>query len=191
MPYWLVTSSFYGQWLPGDDRGSVTSVLERRPGDPATRARLEHARPGDEYEEAMPGLRLAAAEQLKCAPICVDLTKAEALFEQFQETAEKRGWILHAVSIMFNHIHLVVETPPAVGKKQLLQSFKSYGSRRLNEIFGRQPSDTWWSDGGSCRIIRYLAASIFYVCHRQPNPLLIWSRERGRIPPGESHPDNA
>src|SRR5262249_33670692 len=125
MPDWLVTSTFYGQWLPGDDRGSVTNVRERRPGDPAMRARLEHARPGNPSEEAMPGLRRAALEQLKCPPVCLDLAQAEELLEQFQETAKKRGWILQAVSIMFNHFHLVVEAPPAVGRKQILQSFKS------------------------------------------------------------------
>jgi hypothetical protein len=42
----------------------------------------------------------------------------------------------------------------------------------------------------ACRPIRRLPAAVFYVCHRQPNPLVVWSRERGRIPPSESHPDH-
>src|SRR5205807_1689885 len=101
-----------------------------------------------------------------------------------------RGWTLHAVSVMVNHVHLVVEAAPAIGKSVLLRDFKSYASRCLNRAFGPRVSGTWWTDGGSCRPIRHLPAAVFYTCHRQPHPLLVWSRERGRIPPAESHPDN-
>ena len=190
MPLWLVTSTFYGQWLPGDERGSVTNVRDQRPTDPRTKIRIEHDRPGEAYEGAIPGLHRAALAQLKGAPVSVDLPQAEELLAQFQETATFRRWTLHAVSVMFNHIHLVVEAPSNVGKRQLLRDFKSYATRRLNKLFGPQASGTWWSDGGSCRVVRQLSAAVFYVCHRQPNPLLVWSRERGRIPPEESHPDN-
>ena len=190
MPAWLITSTFYGQWLPGDPRGSVTNVLDRRPGDPATTVRIEHARPAEEYEGAIPGLHRAALEQLKGPPVTVDLAQAEQFLDQFQETAGYRHWVLHAVSIMVNHVHLVVEAPPEVGKSELLRDFKSYASRRLNRLFGPRMSGTWWTDGGSCRPVRDLAGAVFYTCHRQPNPLVVWSRERGRIPPAESHPDN-
>jgi REP element-mobilizing transposase RayT len=190
MPFWLVTSTLYGQWLPGDERGSVTNVRDCRTGELQSRIRREHSRPGDAYDVGMPGLRRAALEQMKGPVVSLDLTRAEQLFDQFQETARHRGWDLHAVSIMFNHIHLVVEAPPDVDKEQLLRDFKSYGSRRLNRHFGRQPSGTWWTEGGSARVVRFIAAAIFYVCHRQPRPLLIWSRDRGRIPTAESHPNN-
>jgi REP element-mobilizing transposase RayT len=123
-------------------------------------------------------------------PVSVNLAQAEHLLEQFLETADHRGWILHAVSIMFNHVHWVVEAPPEVGKKKLLGDFKSYGSRRLTRVAGRPASDTWWTHRGSCRRVRHLAAAVFYTCHRQPMPLVVWSRERGRIPPAESDPRN-
>lgn len=138
----------------------------------------------------MPGLERAAAEQLKGPPVCIELAPAEVLLDQFQETARHRGWELWAVSIMYNHIHLVVAAPADVGKTQLLRDFKSYGARRLNQRFGPQPSGTWWSDGGSCRPVRNRASAVFYVCHRQPKPLVVWSSERGRIPPEESEPGN-
>ncbi len=190
MTTWLLTSTFYGQWLPGDPRGSVTNVLDRRPDDPDSAIRLEHARPGEEYEEAIPGLQRASLEQLKGPPVTIALPEAEQLLEQFQETASHRRWTLRAVSIMFKHIHLVVEAPPEIGKKELLRDFKSYASRRLNRVFGPPASETWWTDSGSCRPVRDPAAANYYVCYRQPNPLVVWSRERGRIPPAESHPGN-
>ena len=191
MTAWLITSTFYGQWLPGDERGSVTNVRDPRPGASKKSVRVEHAAIGEDYEVAMPGLQWAAREQLKGSPVALELPQAEQLLEQFLETAAYRKWELHAVSIMFNHVHLVVEAPSKVGKSDLLRDLKSYGARRLNRKFGSRESGTWWSDGGSCRPIRYLAGAKFYVSHRQPNPLVIWSRERGRIPPSESHPDNA
>src|SRR5262249_23987483 len=112
------------------------------------------------------------------------------LLVQFQETAVRRGWTLHAVSILFNHVHLVIEAPPEIGKTRLLRDFKSYGSGRLNKRFGPRPSGTWCTESGSCRVVRHRGGATFYACHVQPNPLVVWSRERGRIPPSESHPDN-
>ena len=154
MPYWLVTSTFYGQWLPGDERGSITNVRERRPGDESSPARREHDRPGETYEEYLPGLHQAAQNQLKGPPVAIDLAQAEELLDQFLDTAAHRGWVLHAVSIMFNHIHLVVEVPSGIGKSQLLRGLQRLWRRRLNSLFGKRESGTWWSDGGSGRVVR-------------------------------------
>lgn len=149
MTYWLVTSTFYGQWLPGDERGSVTNVRDQRASVVQSKVRQEHSHYGEAYDGVMPGLHRAAAEQLKGPSVDVSLAQAEALLDQFLETATYHGWVLHAVSIMANHIHLVVECPTDIGKYQLLRDFKGYGSRRLNHLFGRRMSGTWWSDGGS------------------------------------------
>jgi REP element-mobilizing transposase RayT len=173
MPDWLVTSTFYGQWLPGDPQGSVTNVRDRRPGEPAASVRIEHSEPGEDYEAWMEGLRRAAADQLKGPPVALDLPMAEQLLEQFLETSQHRGWALHAASVMFNHMHLLIEAPPEVGKKVLLRDLKAYGARRLNERFGRRESGTWWSDGGSARVIRRRPGALYYVCHRQPRPLVV------------------
>jgi hypothetical protein len=205
MAFWLITSTFYGQWLPGDKRGSVTNVRDRRVGDELVAVRREHSRYGDAYDGHMPGLHQAAVAQMKGPPVSVNFAQAEALLEQFLETAAFRGWVVHAVSIMANHVHLVVEAddggvaPPAdaggsfqintdaggsVGKSKLLRDFKSYGSRKLNRLFGERVSGTWWSDGGSARVVKNLAAAIHYVVAKQPCPLVVWSRERGRIEVG-------
>ena len=190
MTAWLRSSTFYGQWLPGDPRGSVTNVRDRRPCDPAAPGRIEHERPGEDYEDAIPGVQQAALAQRKGPPVAVALPEAEQLLDQFQETAAYRRWTLRAVSVMFNHLHLVVEASPVVGKTDLLRDFKSDASRRLNRLFGARASGTWWTDSGSCRPVRHLPAAVYYVCHRQPNPLVVWSCKRGRIPPAESHPGN-
>jgi REP element-mobilizing transposase RayT len=187
----LLTTTFYGQWLPGDPRGSVTNTRPHPSASSSSSSvpRREHDSPGTAYDGPMPGLHRAAAEQLQGPPVSVALPHAEALLEQFLETAAYRGYRLLAVSVMFNHLHLVIEAPPTVGKPVLLRDVKSYGSRRLNRQFGHR-SAGWWSDGGSCRPVKDIPAAIYYVCHRQANPLLVWSLARGRIPPSESHSEN-
>ena len=57
--YWFLTWTTYGTWLPGDERGSVTSVR----GGPCPRN--EHDQYGTPYEPPMPALREAAEEALK------------------------------------------------------------------------------------------------------------------------------
>src|SRR4051812_6338626 len=107
MRSWLLSTTYYGTWLPGDRRGSVTSVRDERPDDPHADSRFEHDIPGAPWEGEMPGLRRAAAEQMKGPAVYFDLEKAEVILTQFQETAAYRGHTLRALSIMYNHLHLV------------------------------------------------------------------------------------
>ncbi len=65
MRSWLLSNTFYGTWLPGDARGSVTSVHDQRDDDSPSEFRLEHDIPGTPWEEEMPGLREAAVAQMK------------------------------------------------------------------------------------------------------------------------------
>ena len=87
MRAWLLTNTYYGTWLPGDARGSVTSVRDARPGDPPGEVRFEHDLPGTPWEEEVPGLSRAAVAQMKGPPISFDVEKAEVVLAQFQETA--------------------------------------------------------------------------------------------------------
>jgi REP element-mobilizing transposase RayT len=146
--------------------------------------RFEHDIPGTPWEEALPGLHRAAVAQLKGPPIHFDRQKAEIVLAQFQETAAYRARVLRAVSIMVNHFHMVVQVADDPDPRRMLADFKAYGSRALNRQFGKPPSDTWWTDKGSTRKLkdeRALAAAIHYVLYKQPNPLVVWSPETGRI----------
>jgi hypothetical protein len=86
--------TFYGQWLPGDRRGSGTSVRDRRDKDPAIPVRFEHSDIDEEYEPELPDLFRAALDQLQGPQVVMELAHAEALLSQFQETALHRGWDL-------------------------------------------------------------------------------------------------
>jgi hypothetical protein len=142
--YWLLTSTTYGTWLPGDPRGFVSRIRE---GQPPAAPRKEHDLPETPYAEDIPGLARAAKTALKCPPIRLVLTQAEALLTQFQETAVYRGWLLLAVAIMANHIHIVTGVPGDPNPDDILGDFKSYGSRALNRRWTRPASGTWWTGG--------------------------------------------
>ncbi|MEM1304897.1 MAG: hypothetical protein AAGG46_08365, partial [Planctomycetota bacterium] len=66
MRYWLLTNTTYGTWLPGDRRGSVTSVRDRRAGEPRVVSRCEHDLPGEPWEPPIDGLQRSATARLKC-----------------------------------------------------------------------------------------------------------------------------
>ena len=178
MRAWLLTNTTYGSWLPGNRRGSVTSVRGERPTDAQSAVRIEHDIPGEPYEDAIPGLERSAREKMSGPPIYLDVEMAELVLAQFQETARYRGWTLQAVAIMFNHFHIVVEVEDDPHPRKILADFKAYGTRVLNRKYGTPPSETWWTDKGSKRKLKDAEArlaGINYVLLKQPNPLVVWS----------------
>lgn len=174
--YWLITWTCYGNWLPGDPRGFVSRVRDRRSDDPNVSNRITHNQPGTDCDRDISALRQSALASLKGDPIRLDRTQARILFEQFHETATYRGWNLAAVAIMTNHIHLVVGFYGDPAPDRCMGDFKAYGSRRLNQRFGKPPSDTWWTDKGSQRKlpnVEAIRSAIAYVL-RQRFALLVW-----------------
>lgn len=168
--YWFLTSTTYGNWLPGDPRGFVSGVDDDRGG------KVVHNQPMTEYDRDIPGMHEFARGQLTGPPICLNRPQADAIFQQLYETASHRKWELRAVGIMAKHVHLVVGVlgDPSLGK--VLGDFKSYASRVLNERWGKPESGTWWTEKGSKRKLRDEAAvlaAVEYV-RNQANPLLIW-----------------
>ena len=110
--YWLLSSTTYGNWLPGDSRGFVSNVRDG-PG-----PEVRHNAPGEVIDADMPGLECAAHAAVKCPPIRLTLEQARAVLNQFRETAAYRGWLLLAAAVMANHFHAVVGVegrPGAVG----------------------------------------------------------------------------
>jgi hypothetical protein len=140
--FWLLTSTFYGNWMPGDTRGFVGRVRDDRPGDSQTAVRHIHDMPGTPYDADLPGLHRASADLLRCDPIRVTVEQAHALIAQFRETAMYRGWRLLAAVIMANHIHIVTGVPGDPDPTKILGDYKAYGSRVLNCRWGKPLSGT-------------------------------------------------
>ncbi|MBW3597099.1 MAG: transposase [Planctomycetes bacterium] len=169
--HWLLTSTTYGKWLPGDVRGFVSNVRDG-PG-----REVRHNIPGTPYDADMPGLRRFAVQKLRGPPVRFVKGQAEVLLGQFQETAAHRGWMLLAVAIMSNHVHLVVGVPGDPDPETLLRDFKSYGSRALNRRWSKPVSDTWWTESGSKRKLANEAAILAAVRYviEQEFPLVLWT----------------
>ena len=168
--YWLLTWTTYGQWLPGDPRGSVTRLRES-----GFSHRVEHDQPQTPVVAPNPGLHASAEKRLQCPPVRLLQEHADILIEQFEQTAAYRSWGLKAVAIMANHIHLVVGVIGDPEPETLLRDFKSYGSRALNRQWPTPASGTWWTASGSRRKLAdeaAIRAAIEYV-RSQEYPLII------------------
>ena len=124
---WLITSTTYGTWLPGDARGFVSTV-RNPPG-----RRIRHNSFGTPYDRDMPGLHRAARKSLKCPPILLSSEQAELVCAKFRETAAYRQWRLYAIAVMANHFHVVVEASAETCSSQILRDLKSYASRALTK----------------------------------------------------------
>jgi REP element-mobilizing transposase RayT len=168
---WLLTSTTYGTWLPGDARGFVSTV-QAGPG-----PRVRHNTYGTPYDQDIPGLRRSARQRLRCPPILLTPEQARVVLEQFRATARYRNWLLHAAAVMANHFHLVVSAAEEVHSTALLRDFKSYAARALNRAWPRPASGTWWTESGSRRPLpseEAVEAAIRYV-RDQVGVLALWS----------------
>ena len=143
--HWLITSTTYGTWLPGDVRGFVSPV---RDGDGSL---VLHNLPGTPYDVDEPMLKRHAEQKLAGDAIWLSRAHASALIPQFRETAGHRKWRLLSAAVMSNHFHVVVTVPGDPSPSRILQDFKAYASRRLNSEWTRPVSETWWTESGSKR----------------------------------------
>ena len=169
--YWLITWTCYGAWLPGDRRGFVSHVRDEHG------AMVIHNIPGTPYDADMPTLEAHARSQMAGSPVTLDHRDADALIQQYQETARIRRWELQAASVMFNHTHVVVGVPGDPDPESILESLKSWATRAVKKLRPLPANGTFWTAKGSKRKLpdeRSLRDAVIYVVRKQPNPLAVW-----------------
>jgi len=140
---YLITWTTYGTWLPGDKRGWV-----------------EGGTPGIQVADA--ARREEAHDRMTEPPITLDAEQREVVRATIEAHCRIRGWTLHAVNVRSNHIHVVVTAP--VAPEMVMNQFKAWCSRRLNEHGPRR--EHWWTYHGSTKWINdedYLRNAIRYV----------------------------
>jgi REP element-mobilizing transposase RayT len=173
--YWFFTWRTYGTWLPGED-GFVSyyhppdgrRVIDNRPGAPPT--------------GPIPALERYARDVMTGEPVLLVRPQAEVLLRQLQETAGVRGWVIDAVAILTNHVHVVFGVPGDPDPSGMLRDWKSYASRALNRSGPRPNAPRWWADGGSKRRLKDQGHRLAAICYvrDQPDPLLVWLSEEAR-----------
>jgi REP element-mobilizing transposase RayT len=98
----------YGFWLPNDPRGSwsdfVASFELDRAG-PATKVTTRQSLAGQPHDHH---LRLEAKKHLKFPPVPLDGLQARAVGEGFKQALEEGSYLLHACTILPEHVHLVI-----------------------------------------------------------------------------------
>jgi REP element-mobilizing transposase RayT len=157
---YFLTWTCYGAWLHGDERGSADS---------------EHNVYGTPYLSPDDMRNRAEAERMDQPPYEMDEPRREVVLAAIRQHSEYRGWILYAAHVRRNHVHVVVSAPEK--PERILNDFKSYGSRRLNECGLDARERKRWTRHGSTRYIwteKELAEKVNYVVHRQGKPMSVF-----------------
>ena len=154
----LITFRCYGTWLHGDERGAIDRFhhLFKAPFAPANEERHKHNR-----------------AILKGEPVTLNAKRRSSVERAIQETCNIRTWILHAVSVRTNHVHVVV----SIGLKKpdaALNALKANATRQMRQDGNWKPQHSPWVDKGSKRNLwneRSVAQAIDYVVNGQGDDL--------------------
>lgn len=132
---YLITFRTYGTWLHGDARTSV----DRR-----------HNVPGTPPIEPDEQLYAEAVRRMKQPPVELSIAAREVAARTMNEVCAHRGWVLRALNVRTNHVHVVVGA--ADKPEKVMNDLKAWSTRRLKEA-GLLSVDRPWSTHGSTRYI--------------------------------------
>ena len=107
------------------------------------------------------------AERLTKEKITLTEPQRQIVEQTIRDHCRFRGWTLHAVNVRSNHVHVVVSAE--IHPDKVMQQFKAWCSRRLNEAT-EIPPEKWWAIHGSTKWINeppYLEEAIRYVIEGQ------------------------
>ena len=156
---YLITFRCYGTWLHGDERGATDRFHNTY--------KSPHLPRSDRRKKI-------AERELKCIPVILDALQRETVDAAIREVCDYRKWLLHALNVRTNHVHVVV----SIGKDKpgrALNAFKAYATRQMRKAGVWQETHSPWADRGSKRHLwneRSLALAVDYVINSQGGPLL-------------------
>jgi REP element-mobilizing transposase RayT len=134
---YLLTWTTYGTWVAGDARGSVDA---------------RHNVYGTALAPVAPGRAAALAARLVRPPVRLDARMRPVVERAITDHGEMHDWVVLALNVRSNHVHVVVntgDTPPRAALAQL----KSWATRRLRAA-GLVDADTpVWTARGSTRYL--------------------------------------
>ena len=156
---YLITFTCYGTHLHGDESGSVDKL---------------HNVPGMRLVDPDPGRLRAAIGRMTQAPNGLDACKREIVLTSIGEVCSFKSWDLLAAHVRSNHVHVVVSSTEKPDK--VMNAFKAYASRKLNQCALDAPCRRWTRHGST----RYLwdreqvEAAIAYVIDGQGKPMAVY-----------------
>ena len=108
-------------------------------------------------------------------PYALDRDRREAVLRSMQEVCQQRHWSLHAAHVRTSHVHAVVEADARPEK--ILNDFKSYASRCLNQMGLDEAARKRWARHASTRWLwkkEHVSAAIRYVVDEQGDPMAVF-----------------
>lgn len=150
---YFLTWSVHGTWLHGDERGSV---------DRDNNARHMPPLPPD------PARYDAMRARLKSPPRLLDEDARRIVDQTIRDHCRHRSWVLLALNVRSNHVHVVVRCPPDTTPEDAMSQLKAWCTRRLRAagLAAAKP----WTEHGSTRWINTdtsLNSAIDYVIRLQ------------------------
>lgn len=149
---YFITFTCHGTWLHGDQHGSI---LHR----------------GHEHvHEVAPdeSRRKLAQDRMKSGPMLLDLSRRHMVDDAIRETCEFHGWLLRALNVRTNHVHLVVSSD--VIPDRVMNAAKGWATTRLKRAGLMPRTAEVWTRGGSTRYLWRdddVNAACRYVLERQ------------------------
>lgn len=134
---YLITFRCYGTWLHGDERGSVN------------RFNNQYQSP---YLEADKNWESYNKKKLKSEPVILNAKQRKIVERTIREVCEFKDWVLHAVNVRTNHVHVIVSVGNDASTSAL-NSFKAYATKNLRQADCWKFSHSPWSDKGSRRYL--------------------------------------
>lgn len=155
---YLITIRCYGTWLHGDERGS----MDRR----------NYNKFGGQKRPANRHLELSDAGYLKNPAFSFDAIRRKHVEAAIREVCVTRVIKLVAINVRTNHVHIVVATNRL--PEPIMNSFKSYATRRLKQEGFVGPEEKVWARHGSTRYLwtkEHIGAAVEYVVNGQGGDL--------------------
>ena len=156
---YLITFRCYGTWLHGDERGSMDRRFYNRHGS----AKI-----------APDPNKVAGRERLlDSPPFLLGPNERDVVYAAIRETCEIRKYLLHALNVRSNHVHLV--TGNHSEPERMLNAFKANATRALRSEGLLGANDKAWSRHGSTRYLwtdAEVTSAIDYVLHSQGDELV-------------------
>jgi REP element-mobilizing transposase RayT len=157
---YLITFACYGARLHGAESGSVDR---------------NHNLVGSPLLEPAPARVLAERREMVQDPYVLDEVARPVVLEAIQRHCTYRGWNLLAAHIRSNHVHVIVEAETR--PERIMNEFKSYASRGLNQLTSEKPDRKRWARHGSTRWLwkdEDVRHALQYVIDEQGEPLALF-----------------
>jgi REP element-mobilizing transposase RayT len=154
---YLITFRCYGTWLHGDGRGSIDRYNNCY-GTPF----IPSNKTWQKYNK----------HSLKHSIVELDAVRRAAVEESIRVSCETRGWLLLAINVRTNHVHVVVSAD--CQSETVLSAFKANATHKMRESKCWAFENSPWSYGGSKRYLWTeisIERAIDYVVYGQGDQL--------------------